>query len=65
MFKRITGVNTVERVDEGYSLIGTYGFPMFGFNFSLAIEPKRGKTELGFAPKFNFLRDAERTLRLT
>jgi nucleoside-diphosphate-sugar epimerase len=63
--KRVIGVDTVERVDEGFPLIGTYGFPMFGFNFSLAIEPKRGKTELGFVPKYNFLRDAERLLRLT
>ena len=63
--KKIIGVDTVERVDEGFSLIGTYGFPMFGFNFSLAIEPRRGKTGLGFIPKFNFLRDAERLLKIT
>ena len=61
--KRITGVDVVERVSDVWPHIQTYTFSIFGFSLYQAIEPKRGKLELGFEPKYQIMRDAERVIR--
>ncbi|OMJ80023.1 hypothetical protein SteCoe_19793 [Stentor coeruleus] len=62
--KRVTGVNEVERVENVWAHIQTYGFFIFSMDFSSRIDCKRGRELLGFAPKYNLLRDAERVLKL-
>ena len=62
--KRVTGVDVVERVSDIWPHVQTYSFSLFGFTLYQAVEPKRGKVELGFVPKYQILRDGERVLRL-
>lgn len=62
--KRITGVNEVENVQDVMSVVQDYTFTVFGLSFNGQFDPKRAKNELGFVPKYNFARDADRVLKL-
>jgi nucleoside-diphosphate-sugar epimerase len=62
--KRLTGVQEVERVENIWPLIGSYSFTLFGLSLYQAVEPKRGRVELGFVPRYNILRDGESLVKL-
>lgn len=63
--KRLTGVTLVEKVQDIWSLVHDfkYGF-LIGLAHKCSVDSKRAKTELGFVPRYNFIRDAERVLRI-
>lgn len=62
--RRITEVNEVERVENVWAYIQTYGFFIISTEFSSRLDCKRGRELLGFSPKYNLLRDAERVLKI-
>ena len=64
LVKRLTGVETVEKVQNVMAHVHEYTYALFGLSVYCPIDSTRAKTELGFVPKYNFVRDAERVLRL-
>ena len=62
--KRVTGVQEVERVDNIWEHIGTYGFYLFELTLTSMFDSKRAKEQYGFQPKHIFQRDAQDLLIL-
>lgn len=62
--KRVTGVNEVIRVRTVDQYIEKYDCFLYAMMFRSWLDCKRGREILGFIPKYNFARDAERVLEL-
>lgn len=63
--KAVTGVQEVERVDNVWEHMQTYGFYLFELSLNSVLDGKRARELFGFQPKKNFKRDAVDLLRLT
>ena len=62
--KSITGVQEVERVDNVWEHVQTYGFYLFILAINCILDSKRGRQLYGYQPKHNFFREAAATLKL-
>ena len=62
--KRVTGVQKVERVDNVWAHVHTYGFYLFELTLNSMFESKRAREMYGFKPKHLFQRDAQELLKL-
>ena len=62
--KRITGVTVVERVSDVRPYFHDFSFTLIGFGLKCSVDSTRARTEFGFAPKYNIIRDGERVLKI-
>ena len=64
LVKSITEIQEVERVDNAWEHIQSYGFMMFAFTLTIMLDSKRARELYGYQPKYNFLRDSPSQLKL-
>jgi nucleoside-diphosphate-sugar epimerase len=62
--KKVTGVQVVERIDNPWEHMGTYGFYLFELTLTSKLDSKRGRELFGFVPQHNFAREFESLLVL-
>ena len=62
--KSITGVQEVERVDNVWEHVQTFGIYPFLLTVNSILDSKRGRQLYGYQPKHNFLRDATTEIKL-
>jgi nucleoside-diphosphate-sugar epimerase len=60
--KDITGAQEIETVSNPWEKYAEYGFMIFQLTLDVSVDARRGREELGFVPKHNFLKDARRDI---
>ena len=62
--KRLTGVTVVERVPDIMPYLHDFSFTLIAFGLKCSVDSTRARTEFGYAPRYNIIRDGERVLRI-
>jgi nucleoside-diphosphate-sugar epimerase len=56
--KKLTGAQEIETVSNPWEKYAEYGIVVFELTLDMNMDYKRGREELGFVPRHNFVRDA-------